>query len=106
MYWQTLHKKPKVGVYMSRITNEKYDYFKNEQVISDIFNYSSLGGVKPTIDITDNEVKKFIDTFNLGYIIFSPNPRQGEFTNFIDSEFGNHIINRLNFDGFVYYEIK
>jgi hypothetical protein len=106
MYWQTFHKKPKVGIYMSRITNEKYDYFKNETVISDIFNYSSLGGVKPTIDITNDKIKNFIKIFNLGYIIFSPNPRQDEFTNYIDSEFREHIINRQNFEGFIYYEIK
>ena len=106
MYWQTLHKKPKVGVYMSRITSDKYDYFQNEYVISEIFNYSSLGGVTPTTDITDDKIENFIKTFNLGYIIFSPNPRQGEFTNFIDSEFVNHIVNKQNFDGFVYYEIK
>lgn len=106
MYWQTKHKKPRIGVYMSRITNEKYDYFKNEPVISDIFNYTSLGGIKPTIDITDDEIKNFIDTFNLGYIIFSPNPRQSEFTNYIDSEFGEHIIKRQDFESFIYYEIK
>lgn len=106
MYWQTLHDKPRVGAYVSRITSKTYNFFKNEPVISDIFTFSSLNGNKPTQDITDDQILKFINKFNLGHIILSPNPRQIEFSDFIENEFKNYIISKQTVDGFIYYKLK
>jgi hypothetical protein len=39
MYWQTMHKKNKVGGYVSRIPRETYDYFRGTPIISDLFDY-------------------------------------------------------------------
>jgi hypothetical protein len=106
MYWQTTYRKPRVGVYMSRLTPDKYTFFKSEPVISDIFNYTSAGGTKPQKDLSETAINEFIKKFNLGYIILSPNARQSEFSDFIEKEFSNFIVEKKVFEGFIYYEIQ
>lgn len=105
MYWQTVHKKPRIGVYMSRLTSEKYTFFKSEPVISDIFDFTSAGGAKPQNDIPEIDIYEFIRKFNLGYIILSPNVRQSEFSEFIEKEFSYFIIEKKIFDNFIYYKL-
>ena len=105
MYWQTIYKKPRVGVYMSRLTPDKYTFFKSEPVISDIFNYTSAGGTKPQKDLPETAINEFIKKFNLGYIILSPNARQSEFSDFIEKEFSNFIVEKRIFDNFIYYKL-
>lgn len=105
MYWQTVHKKPRIGVYMSRLTSEKYAFFKSEPVISDIFDFTSAGGAKPQNDIPETDIYEFIRKFNLGYIIISPNVRQSKFSEFIEKEFSNFIIEKKIIDNFVYYKL-
>lgn len=105
MYWQTWHEKRRVGAYMSRITPDKYAFFKSEPVISDIFNYSSLGGIKPTIKYSEKSIENFIQKFNLGYIVLSPNVRQDDFSIFIETNFKKFIKNKITIDDFVLYEL-
>lgn len=105
MYWQTFYQKPRVGVYMSRLTRDKYEFFKSEPIISDIFNFSSANGERPKNNIDDQKIYEFIKKFNLGYIILSPNPRQINFKEFVESEFKNYIIEKKEIEGFIYYKL-
>lgn len=105
MYWQTAYQKPRIGVYISRLTPDKYLFFREEPVISEIFNYTSLGGSKPESDIPETKIERFINKFNLGYIILSPNVRQNEFAEFIEIEFSNHIKDKSIIEGFVLYRL-
>jgi hypothetical protein len=105
MYWQTFYQKPRVGVYISRLSPDKYKFFREEPVISEIFKYTSLGGVKPESDIPEIIIERFIDKFNLGYIILSPNIRQNEFSEFVEIEFSNYIKNKYTIDGFILYKL-
>lgn len=106
MYWQSVYQKPRIGVYMSRLTPDRYNFFKTEPVISDVFRYTSAGGGKPTGDLSEIDISKFIKKFNLGYVVLSPNNRQNEFSNFIEEEFKNYIFEKKSIEGFVYYGIK
>lgn len=105
MYWQTIHNKPRVGIYMSRLTPDKYEFYRSEPVISDIFTFTSAGGTRPEQDIAETDINNFIKKFNLGYIILSPNTRQLEFSDFIEKEFSNFIIEKRIFDNFIFYKL-
>jgi len=103
MYWQTSYQKPRVGAYISRLTPDKYYFYRTEPVISDIFKFTSLNGTMPESDIPDDEIKNFLIKFNLGYIVLSPNSRQDEFSEFVEQEFLGYIKDRHFIDGFILY---
>ncbi len=103
MYWQTEYQKPRVGAYISRLTPDKYAFFRNEPVISEIFEFTSLGGTRPLSDIPEEDIKMFINKFKLGYIVLSPNNRQREFSDFVENEFGNYIKSKVDIDGYILY---
>jgi hypothetical protein len=44
MYWQTVYQKPKIGGYISRVSNRIYDFYKHEPIISDLFTMTSPMG--------------------------------------------------------------
>ncbi len=105
MYWQTAYKKPRVGVYMSRLTDKVQNYFKTEPIISDLFELSSIGGVWPGRNYSETEVGQFIYKFNLGYIILSPNDRQKQFAEIVENLFKNKIKEKRDSDGYVQYKL-
>lgn len=106
MYWQTIYKKPRVGGYVSRIPESTYQYFRSEPIISDLFVFSSLNGVWPNTKYSEREVVNFIDKFNLGYIVLSPNPRQLGFAKVIKELFEGHITKKAQEDNFILYTIS
>lgn len=79
LYWQTLHKKVRVGGYTSRVSQDVFNYFKRQPVIVDIFTMTNLGGKWPGRKFSEKEVKDFLNQFNIGFIIIAPNDRQHEF---------------------------
>lgn len=103
MYWQTIHKKTKVGVYAPRITPDKYDYFSHEPIISELFRLIDPSTQTPNNQYNSSEVASFIKKFNLGYIILSPNPRQEILEDTVDSWFQNVIKSKTDYDGFILY---
>jgi len=105
MYWQTIHKKPRLGAYVSRISESQYKFFKNEPIISDLFRMTSQGGTWSNKSFSEAEISQFLDSFNIGYIIFSPNPRQTQFISAIEKIFGEHITDRQKSEGYVLYKV-
>ncbi len=106
LYWQTFHKKPRVGGYLSRLPESTYGFFENEPVISDLFTMTSLNGKWSNRVFSDEEVSLFIKKFNLGFIILSPNSRIGEFQKITGGVFKNFIANKTEQEGFILYTLK
>lgn len=79
MYWQSLYQKPRIGGYLSRISETTNQFFMTEPVISDIFRMTDYAGLPINKKYTKEEVNRFIKKFNIGYIIFSPNARQTKY---------------------------
>lgn len=105
MYWQTISEKPRVGGYTSRLDSSYYDFFKSEPVISDIFEVTSRDGVWSQRKYSDEEVSNFVEKFNLGFIILSPNTRQGEFSKVVENLFKNQIKEKKELEGFILYTL-
>lgn len=106
MYWQTIHHKPRVGAYLSRISPQTYSFFRNTPVIADLFTMTSLNGQLSARDYSSTEIADFIKKFNLGFIILSPNNRQNDFSAVIDRWFAGYIKDKSSIDGFVFYQLK
>lgn len=106
LYWQTIHKKPRVGGYLSRLSPEIYMFYKTEPIISDLFTLSSLNGQWTKNTFTEEEVSSFIDKFNLGYVVLSPNNRQVEFENIVEEIFGRHIKEKYSYQEYILYYIN
>jgi hypothetical protein len=105
-YWQTIHNKPRIGGYLSRVDSSIFNFFKNEPVISDLFTMSSLNGKWSNKIYNKSEINKFMAKFNLGYIILSPNPRQEIFTKIIQQIFGDRIVQKIESEGYVLYKLN
>lgn len=103
MYWQSIHHKPRFGVYMSRLTPDKYSFYRTESILSEIFNFMSAGGEKPKNNFNKTDIEGFIKKYNLGYIVLSPNARQKDFEEFIDDQFKSFIIEKKVIEGYIYY---
>lgn len=106
LFWQTVHKKPRVGGYLSRVPEGTFNYFKTKSIISDLFNMVTSQYVVIKEDYSDQEVKEFLRTFNLGYIVLSPNPRREEFSVVIEKLLKNHISDKRDYEGFILYKLK
>lgn len=102
-YWQTLHKKPKISGYISRVPNATYAFYENSPIIADIFTMTSTHGTWPGKTYKDDEVRTFINTFNLGYIVIAANPRHDEYERVIDQLFARWILQKTQQEGFTLY---
>jgi len=106
MYWQTIHKRPRLGGYISRVPSGIYEFYKKEPIISDLFEMTSFNGAWSNRSYSKEETLRFLDRFNIGYIVLSPNKRQGEFVSVIEKLFGDYIISEEGREGYILYKIK
>lgn len=106
MYWQTIYQKPRIGGYISRLDTTYYEYFKNEPVISDLFEMSSLNGQWNNKTFSKQQITDFVEKFNLGYIILSPNQRQKLFSQVIENIFEEKISQKYEAQGYVIYYLN
>lgn len=105
-FWQTIHKKPRIGGYVSRASERIYTFYKKGPVIADLFTMTSLNGEWPGRNYTTKEINSFIKQFNLGFVILSPNPRKDQFARVIEDLFNNFIERRFDLEGFTLYSLE
>jgi hypothetical protein len=117
MFLQTVHRKRRVGAYLSRVPRSAYRWFASQPVIGDIFLMTNpvhdpapwiWGDTKVTRlpDYPPPTVDKFLETFDLGYVLLQPNDRQAAFAEGIDRLLAGRIKSRVrDRDGFVLYVI-
>ncbi len=116
MYFQTIHRKRRVGGYLSRIPRSTYRWFDSEPVIGDIFMlanptwdraswiWESRQRVTRLPDYPPEVVDRFLDVLDLGYVLVQPSSRQPFFAENIDRLLAGHIVSReVDTDGFVLY---
>jgi hypothetical protein len=101
LYWQSIHHKNKVGGYTSRLPENYYETYKNEPVISTLFAMTSVDTVWEPVYFFPEVVDNFINKFNLGYIVLSPNEKQHIFATYIEMVFGNRISEVINDEGYI-----
>lgn len=77
MYWQTLHRKPRVGGYVARTTRSTYRWFQEVPIAGDLL--AAISGEWPGKTYSDEEVDTFVRTFNLGYVVIPPGGRRDEY---------------------------
>lgn len=106
MYWGSIHKKPRVGGYISRIPQSTYDYFKNKLIISDLFTLTSRNGIWSNQEFSFEEKNKFINDLNLGYIVIAPVPRQQEFVKVTEQILLGFTYRKLLFESYILYKIE
>jgi hypothetical protein len=97
MYWQTVHRKRRVGVYFSRVPRVVYRWFDQQAVIGDIFTLATRNGtwrgrtLETLPDYPARTVGDFVRTFDLGWVILSPNPRQAIFAEAVERVLAGRI---------------
>ncbi len=64
-YFQTVHKKPIIGGYMSMIDEKTWKYFYEDSVIDKLINCQEKNQCEP---MDDEEIQKFNNLYNIGYI--------------------------------------
>lgn len=106
MYWQTSHKKPRIGGYLSRVSGRTYDFYKNGPIISDLFVMTNLNGRWGERKYSKKEVAQFMNRFNLGYIILSPNTRQAQFRQVVEQIFEGFISSKQEKEGYILYKFR
>ncbi len=106
LYWQTIHKKPMVGGFVSRLPDQYLSYYQTEPILSDLWKLSERNGSWSNRNFTNEQILDFIKRFNLGHIILSPNPRQEYFSQIIEQVFRSFILEKRAIDGFVWYKLK
>jgi hypothetical protein len=105
MYWQTIHRKPRVGGYVSRLSESTYRWFEHQPIMGDLLRMSHSGGPPwPDPNVTPAGVGSFVETFNLGYVIIPPSDRQREYAGVIEMLLAGRIARTVSDDdGYVLY---
>ncbi len=106
MYWQTIHRRPRLGGYVSRVPSGIYEFYRSEPVISDLFKMTSFNGVWSNRSYSKEDTLRFLDRFNIGYIVLSPNKRQGEFMSVVEGLFGDYIVKEEGKEGYILYKLR
>jgi hypothetical protein len=117
MFLQTVHRKRRVGAYLSRVPRSAYRWFESQPVINDIFLMTNpvhepapwiWGSTQVTRlpDYPAETVDRFLATFDLGYVLLQPNERQPMFAEGIDRLLAGRIKSRSKDpDGFILYVV-
>jgi hypothetical protein len=117
MYWQTIHRHPRVGCYISRVPKSTFSWFAHAPVISDLLlmtgNNHSFGGywneartVTRLGDHPPEIVDQFVRDFRLGYIVFLAHEQQAFYRSEVDRLFGDRIVERRAADGLSLYVLR
>lgn len=94
-YWQSYHHKPRIGGSLSRVSNSIYSYFESEPIIKYLFDVSTINSNVDEVIFNREEVELLITKYQLGYIVFSPNPRQEVYVKAVKSIFREQIIEEI-----------
>ncbi len=106
MFWQTIHRKPRVGGYVSRVTDEMFDWFRYRAILSELFAMAHASGETWSgTCYTPAEVSEFIRVLNLGYVIVPKHARQTEFEQVTESILAGRIAKIETFDGYTLYTL-
>jgi hypothetical protein len=104
MYWQTMHRKPRVGGYLARLPWSTYNWFHRTPIISDILLMTHRGAGKWTGKAySPDAIQRFIKTFDLGYVIIPPSERRQYYTEVMDGLLAGRIAQILEVEGYRLY---
>lgn len=106
MYLQAVHEKSRVGGYLARISNSTFEFYRTEPVISDLFKLIDQGEKVKARNYSEEEIIRFINEFNLGYIILWPHSNQKPVREYIKTNFSKFITSEKIQDGFIVIFIK
>lgn len=114
MYWQTLHRKPRVACYISRIPHRVFTWFVHAPVLGDLLVMTSLNSsfsgylgetrvVSRLPDYPPAVVDRFVRQLNLGYVLFQPDPKQAFYMAEVDKLLAERIVERRVVDDYALY---
>ncbi len=105
MYWQTLHRKPRVGGYVARTTRSTYQWFERAPIMGDLM--ALIAGEWREKIYTDEEVDAFVETFNLGHVVIPPGGRRDEYAKITEELLAGWIAAREEDDaGYLLYDLS
>ncbi len=106
MYWQTIHRKPRVGGYLARVPWSTYSWFHKSPIINDIYVMTQMGtGEWPGNVYPPEAVQSFIDTFDLGYVIVPPHRRHQYWVEIMETLLEDRIARSEDLDGHRLYTL-
>jgi len=106
LFWQITHRKPRIGGYLSRLPKEYYTIYESEPILSDLFAFTALNGEWSGRNFTSEQIQHFKTKYNLGYVVFSPNPRQHEFRGVFEDQFRDYIETVEESEDFALYRLR
>lgn len=108
MFWQVVHRKPRVACYLSRVPWSTYQWFFNTPVIGDLLIFTQTEGqeewngrtVKHLPRYSPETVDQFIAALDLGYIVFRPGKRRALYEEEVGAVLGARVVQRETIDGY------
>jgi len=112
MYFQTVHHRRRVGAYLSRIPTSTYQAFEGEPILGDLFLMTNPAGprgastwgsrsVDRLPDYPPGVVRRFLERFQLGYVLVQPGPRHDQFRANVERVLAGYVDRVEEIDGFV-----
>jgi hypothetical protein len=93
MYWQTVHRKPRIGGYVARFPRSTYAQFRNAPILGEILLMAHAGkGSPPNVTYRPEDVTTFIRAYDLRWIIVPASKRQMEYAQAIDGILDGHVM--------------
>jgi hypothetical protein len=108
LYWQTFHRKRRTAGYLSRIPYRTFGFFRESPVMGDLLTLAHNGkGEWPNKTYTPAELDAFLRTFDLGYVVVPPGPRQTAiYAPVIDQLFAGRIERKERMGVYLLYVLR
>lgn len=92
MYWQTVHRKPRIGGYVARIPRSVFRQFRYTPILGELFAMTHGGkGPPPNTTYLPEEVTAFLRTFDVGWVIVPPHKRQADYAEVVEGILAGHL---------------
>lgn len=106
MFYQSIHEHDRLGGYISRVDDKVYDYFKSDPIMNDLWSLTSHQGQASGFIYDDSQIEKYLEIYNIGYIIIAPVERSEQYQLHTENIFYNFISEKKTKDGYVMYILK
>jgi hypothetical protein len=103
-FWQTRHRKPRVGGYLSRIPGTTLAWFQGAPIMGALLDLADQRrGTWAGTAYSALEIDQFLATFDLGYVVIPPSGRHEQYRTVVETLLRDHIASVVEDDGWRLY---